>query len=176
MSTSSPDLLRVALIGCGGFSKTSVQSALAATGLYRIATCFDVDLPAMKEVAHIHEARACETFEQAIESPDVEAVLLITPNHLHRQQAEAAFAAGKHVYVEKPIANSVADGIAMTRAAENARRAFMVGHVTRRNAAYRLLAQYIKEGRLGMVAAAEAHFSHAGGLRLHAPLIGSGLV
>src|SRR5690554_6680795 len=131
MSSNDDKMVSVALIGCGGFSK-SVQSAMAATGLYQVTTCFDVDRAAMKETAEIFGARPCDTFQQAAQADDVEAVMLITPNHLHREQTELAFAAGKHVYVEKPIANTVAEGIAMTRAARKAGKVFMVGHVTRR--------------------------------------------
>ncbi len=161
----SPEPLRVALIGCGGFSR-NVQTALAATGMYRIVTCYDPDQAAMQQAADAHQAQACESQQQALEPEEVEAALFITPNHLHRLQVEEAFAAGKHVFVEKPIANSVADGIAMTRAAGKHDRLFMVGHVTRRNQSYRLLKQYMDEGRLGTVVSAEAHFSHAGGMRL----------
>jgi len=168
MATSS-DKVKAALIGCGGFSKERPQAALMNTGLYDIVSCYDVARPAAEEAALKLGARPCASLEEALAVDGVEAAILITPNPLHRAQTEAALAAGKHVFVEKPMANTVADGLAMVRAADKARRILMVGHMTRRYRAFRLLHEFLKAGRLGRPLVAEAHFSHLGGRQLSPP-------
>ena len=65
--------------------------------------------------------------EEAICHGDAEAVLIASPNSFHREQAEAAFEAGRHVLCEKPVALSLADSIAIQRAAQRAGRVLQVG-------------------------------------------------
>jgi predicted dehydrogenase len=158
--------VRAALIGCGGFSQTHTQAAIERTGRFQIVSCHDPDREAAEASARRWGARACASFEDALAADGVEAALLLTPNHLHRPQAEAALAAGKHVFVEKPMANTVADAMAMVRAAEAAGKILAVGHQTRRGRAFRLAAEAVRSGRLGRIVGAEAHFSHGGGKTL----------
>jgi predicted dehydrogenase len=75
-------------------------------------------------------------------------------------------AAGKDVFVEKPIANSAADGLAMVRAAQKAGRLLMVGHNTRRRTAIRTAKQWIAEGRIGRLLGCDAQFSGGTGLTM----------
>ena len=163
-----PDKVRVALLGCGGFSEARAQPALAECGLFKVAACYDPARAAALRAAGRWGARLCESAEEAVRADGVEAVAVMGPNDVHREQAEAAFAAGRHVFVEKPIANTAADGIAMVRAAERAGRVLMVGHHTRRLAPFRRVAEALASGRLGRPICAEAQFSHSGGKHLAA--------
>jgi predicted dehydrogenase len=97
---------------------------------------------------------------------DVEASVLVTPNHLHRSQVEAALGAGKDVFVEKPIANMVADGVAMIQKAESDGRVLMVGHNMRFGRAARKAFELIRQGRLGTIVSTEIHFSSDTALHL----------
>ena len=119
-----------------------------------------------EEAAKRFGARFCPDLDDVLKLDKVEAVIMVTPNTVHRRQTEAALAAGKHVFVEKPIANTVADGIAMTRAAEQAGRIMMVGHNTRQRRAAKLALTYIREGRIGKVIGAEVQYCHDGASRL----------
>ena len=99
------------------------------------------------------------SFEALLTRDDLDAVALVTPNHLHRSQAEAAFAAGLDVFVEKPLANTVADGRAMIATAQAAGRILMVGHNMRFGRATRRAQRAIAEGRLGEIVSFDMHFS-----------------
>ncbi|GAB5535900.1 MAG: hypothetical protein Rubg2KO_21490 [Rubricoccaceae bacterium] len=90
---------------------------------------------------------------------ELEAVVLVTPNTVHRAQTEAAFAAGKHVFVEKPIANTVADGLAMMEAGKRAGRTLMVGHNIRFGRAAREAKARIERGDIGEIVSLEIHYS-----------------
>jgi 1,5-anhydro-D-fructose reductase (1,5-anhydro-D-mannitol-forming) len=144
---------RIALIGAGMWAPRLAAAAQRA-GLELVAV-HARSRDARESLAERCGCRAAETFDDAI--ADAEGVLLATPNDVHGEQAAACAAAGRHVFVEKPIADTV-------EAAERMRDAcadvvLMVGHAFRRLGAARATRSVIDEGRLGTVVLAEANFS-----------------
>jgi len=111
---------------------------------------------------------AVDSYEAMLAIEDLDGVILTTPNSAHREGAEAAARAGKHVFVEKPISNTLEDGRAMIAAAEAAGVVLAVGHSYRRHGALRHLHRLIDEGELGRVSLAEGVFSNDNGLALEA--------
>jgi predicted dehydrogenase len=91
-----------------------------------------------------------------LERVDVDAVCICTPSEQHARIALDALAAGKHVFVEKPIATALEEGLRMAAAARGAHLKLMVGHVERFNPAVGKLAELIQEGRIGRVFRAHA--------------------
>jgi UDP-N-acetylglucosamine 3-dehydrogenase len=91
-----------------------------------------------------------------LERADVDAVCICTPSEQHARIALDALAAGKHVFVEKPIATALEDGLRMAAAARVANLKLMVGHIERFNPAVGKLAELIREGRIGRVFRAHA--------------------
>ena len=83
--------------------------------------------------------------------PDVEAVIVATPNYLHKEPVLAAARHGKNVFCEKPIALSYADCDEMVRACENAGVVFMAGHVMKFFNGVRHAKKLINEGKIGKV-------------------------
>lgn len=136
-----------------------IQHSIEQADAVEMVAVYDVDTDAMRRAADRFACDAANSYEAILERGDLEAVVLATPNHLHRPQAEAAFEAGCDVLVEKPIANTVADGQAMHDAAERAGRILMVGHNMRRNRAPRKTRRLLDEERLGDIVSVEAHFS-----------------
>jgi len=96
-------------------------------------------------------ARICEGLEDALAAPDVDAVVLATPASLHAEHAIAALRAGKQVFVEKPLALSVADCDRVIAEAESSGRVLMVGHTFLYSESVRYLRQLIQEGELGQI-------------------------
>lgn len=93
-------------------------------------------------------------WKELIRRPDVDIVDICTPGDTHAEIAIAALAAGKHVLCEKPLANSVAEAVAMTAAAERARAGgvrSMVGFNYRRVPAVALARELVADGRLGTI-------------------------
>ena len=89
--------------------------------------------------------------QRAIADPAVEAVFITVPDVLHRSMAVAAFAAGKHVFLEKPLATTLADALAITDAWRAAGRVLQLGYVLREAPFYRAARTVIAEGRLGRI-------------------------
>ena len=156
--TQAPDPVRVGLVGLGGHGRT-IRDATAAAPNLRAVAVFDIDPAEAALGADVLGCAVAASYEALLSRDDLEAVVLVTPNSLHRPQAEDALARGLDVLVEKPIANTVADGEAMLRAADAAGRVLAVGHNMRFSRSARLAKQLVSEGRLGEVVTVEIHFS-----------------
>jgi len=153
----------VAVIGTGMWGKRML-AAVKRTPSLRLVTCYGRDAKAREVIASEYGCATAETFEQAISWDGVRGVLLITPNYVHAEQARACARVGKHVFVEKPIADTIKDGMAMQSACQSAGVNLFVGHAFRRLGAARKVKQILDEGRLGQVVLAEANFSLPGTL------------
>ncbi|GAA1539828.1 2-hydroxy-4-carboxymuconate semialdehyde hemiacetal dehydrogenase [Microbacterium ginsengiterrae] len=88
--------------------------------------------------------------DAVLERDDVDAVILATPTGLHAAQTQAVIAAGKHVQVEIPLADSLADAEATLAAAEAADRVVMVGHTRRFNPSHQLVHRRIVDGEFAV--------------------------
>jgi len=153
----------VALIGTGMWGKRLGAFAKRAPSL-RLVTCYSRDVKKRQAFATEFECEAAASFDAAITHPDVQGVLLLTPNNVHAQQALACAQQGKHVFVEKPIADTLSDGYKIRDACQEAGVVLLVGHAFRRLGAARKVKQLLDEGRLGTVLLAEANFSLPGRL------------
>lgn len=96
-------------------------------------------------------ARATGDWRSLARDPAVDIVVIATPNHLHREMALAAIAAGKHVHCEKPLALTAAEAGEMTAAAEAAGVRTVVGYTYLGNPAVMHAKQLIAEGLIGDV-------------------------
>ena len=88
---------------------------------------------------------------RAIGDPTVDAIFVTVPDALHRPMAVAAFAAGKHVFVEKPLATTLADALAIIGAWQAADRVLQLGYVLREAPFYRAARRVVADGRLGRI-------------------------
>lgn len=95
--------------------------------------------------------RAADDWQALVADPDVEAIVIASPQGTHRAIAEAAFARGKHVLCEKPLGASLEDARAMTAAAEASGCANMIGFNYIRTPASKYACDLIAEGRIGQV-------------------------
>ena len=157
--------VRIGLVGLGGHGRTIQYAAEAVPGV-EVVSVFDVDPAEAALAAERFGCPAASSYEALLAAPGLGAVALVTPNRLHRAQAEAAFAAGLDVFVEKPIAHTVADGAAVVAAAEAVGRVLMVGHNMRYAASALEAARRLDAGEIGTVVAVEVHFSSDAGQRL----------
>ena len=87
---------------------------------------------------------------------NVDAVFIMTPEHLHHDMTIAALQAGKHVYVEKPLAHTIEQGFEMVHAAEQAGKVVQVGTQNRSSSLYKRAKELIGQGMIG-----EVHFVRA---------------
>jgi predicted dehydrogenase len=116
----------------------------------RLEMLCDVDSTNLRRVQERYPAaRATTSYDDVLADPDVEAVVLATPVGTHKPLAMAALQAGKHVFVEKPLAASSEDGREMVAAAEAAGRTLMPGHTFVYSPAVNVIRDLIIGGELG---------------------------
>lgn len=150
--------LRIGLVGLGGHGRAH-QRAAARVAEVEVTSVYDPDEAEARVASERFGCSAACTFEELLTTEGMEALVLVTPNALHRPQTEAALAAGLDVLVEKPIANTVADGRAMVETAEAAGRILMVGHNIRYGRAAREARARIERGDIGELVSLELHYS-----------------
>ncbi len=147
------------LIGPGGFGQHRLKAA-AGNPMLTIEAIFPTE-------PDFYAGYACyDHLSDFLTHPGLEAVIVSAPNPQHVQLALAAFEAGKHVFIEKPLANSVREGAAILRAARARHLTLAVGHNSRRAAHARAMRRFLDDRTLGRIVLAEGHFSHNGGLTL----------
>lgn len=88
---------------------------------------------------------------EPLADPELDIVVVAIPDHLHRSVAEAAFNAGKHVFLEKPIATTTEDMDAILAAWQRSRRVLQVGYVLRQAPFYAAIKKVVKKGILGTI-------------------------
>ena len=150
----------IAVVGAGMWAPRLAAAAQRA-GLELVAS-YSRDPERRREFAERFGCLAAESFEAAVAHPEVEGVVLATPNDVHAEQAIACAERGRHVLVEKPIADTVEAGERMRRACLDGGVVLMVGHGFRRLGAARRTRELLDEDRLGRVVLAEANFSLPG--------------
>ena len=150
--------LRLGLGGLGGHGR-SIQAAVEKVSDLHVLRVYDPRHEEARAAAERFGCEAASSFEALLETSGLDAVALVTPNGLHCAQAEAAFAAGLDVFVEKPLANTVSDARRMVEAAERARRLLMVGHNVRYGRAARKAKAFLDSGAIGEVVSAEIHYA-----------------
>ena len=111
--------LRIALLGCGDIATSNAEGIRVAPNVELVA-CFDPVRALAEDIALGYGAAVAPTSEALLERDDVDAVLLAVPHHLHGPLGAEAAAAGKHVIVEKPLANNLATAVELMHAVAGA--------------------------------------------------------
>ncbi|MGE3992104.1 Gfo/Idh/MocA family protein [Pseudorhodoplanes sp.] len=144
--------LSLAIIGCGRIAQTAHARALAdLSNRVRLTATADIELDAAKRVAQPWGADAYSDYRRVLDRPDVDAVIVSTPEFMHHEQVVAAAAAGKHVLCEKPMANSLREADAMIAACERANVRLLVGHSRRFTRRYLEVERVLRSGEIGDV-------------------------
>jgi len=157
--------VKVGIVGVGWWSDVLAE-VIQKSDKLELRACFTRSRDKALAFAAKFGCEATISYEAMLALDDLDGVILTTPNSAHRLGAEMAAQAGKHVFTEKPISNTLEDGRAMIAACEAAGVVLAVGHSYRRHGALRHLRQMIDEGELGRVSLAEGVFSNDNGLRL----------
>ena len=142
--------LKIGIAGAGGIAQRNAREA-AASGAAKVVGVFDVNHRAARDMAQALKVPFFASYEELLGSPDVEAVLLSTPHHLHRPMTIDAATHGKHVMVEKPVANNLEEAEQMHRACRDAGVKLTVNYSFRYLAKIRKAKQLIDAGALGDV-------------------------
>ena len=153
-------MLNTAIVGLGWWGKTLVDSAQKFGAPIRFVRGVTLEPDSVRDFAAEHRLRIGTSYEEVLADPEVQAVILATPHSRHRAQVEAAAAAGKHIYCEKPFALSKADAQASLAAVRRAGVTIGVGHHFRLMPSMRVLDELAKSGAFGAIMHVEGNYSH----------------
>src|SRR3954463_3667981 len=135
------DTLNVGLIGCGAEGKILTTAALNIPNLRFKAVC-DIWPYAVTPMSRLlqkynHDAKPFEDYKEMLSSvPELDAVIIATPDFMHAEHTNAALRAGKHVYCEKLMSNTVQGARSMVQTARETKKLLQIGHQRRSNPRY----------------------------------------
>ena len=150
--------LRVAVLGIGWWSDV-LADACKRSERFEIVTCFTRSADKRAAFAKKYGCAQAESYEAILRDASIEAVINTTPNNAHLETTRQAAAAGKHVFLDKPIANTVAEGLEIARICEQAGVVLALGYQRRREGHFRWIRKEIEAGRFGRLVQAEGNIS-----------------
>ncbi|MEG3658246.1 Gfo/Idh/MocA family oxidoreductase [Arenibacter palladensis] len=158
---SPNDKIGVGLIGCNGMGFSDLSSMLKMSEIQVVALC-DVDDSVLKkraadlEKAGIKKPKLYKDYRELLEDKDVDVVIIGTPDHWHCLQLSDAVKAGKDVYCEKPLANSIEECNLMLNSVQASDRMVQIGQWQRSQPHFVDAIDFVHSGKLGEIRLAKA--------------------
>ncbi len=148
-TSSSEDLLKVGIIGPGQQGRNLMSQAVKVPGLKFTAVC-DIFEPNLQKGLGIagEQAKPFEDYRELLEKADIDAVIIGTPLYLHHEMTIAALDAGKHVFCEKMMSYSMAQGQDMVRKTRETGLVLQIGHQRRYNPTYLHALNLVKKDKV----------------------------
>lgn len=145
------DKVKIAVIGLGWFGEKHCEalSGIPHAELHALCTRNESRLKALAGTFGVR--KTCTDYVKLLADPEVDAVSVVTMWDQHVAPTLAALSAGKHVFLEKPMASTAADCDQIVQAAQATSKHFMVGHICRFNPRYAAAKAAIAEGRIGQI-------------------------
>ena len=147
--------VRFGFVGLGWWGDQLAQ-ATQRSGIGQVAACFARSAEARESFAAAHSCETVDDFDDLLARDDIDGLVLATPHSTHLPMISAAAQAGKHVFVEKPLAVSYADAAESVAVARAAGIVLQVGHHRRKVAATRALRERVDSGAFGLIHLLEA--------------------
>jgi predicted dehydrogenase len=142
-----------------GWWSDVLADAVTRSDKLQIVSCFTRSEDKRRAFAAKFGCEAAPSYEAMLADDRIEAIVNTTPNNVHLETTRAAAEAGKHVFLDKPIANTVADAQALTAACRRAGVVLALGYQRRREAHFRWIRQHIDSGEFGRLVNAESNIS-----------------
>jgi len=157
--------LRAALLGTGAWAGVLVRAAAQSPAI-DIACCWSRTPERVRAFAAANGIEPRADIQSILDDRRIEAVIIALPNDQHRPYATLAARHGKHLFIEKPIAHLLEDGLAIAALEALHGVRIVVGHCARLLAGNRRLRVAVERGELGRISSIEASFCNDRGLRL----------
>jgi len=159
---------KVGIVGTGGRIVGVVKKVMKENPDIEVEAIYDVSNEAARHclVRMGRDIRLCNSYEELLAIPDISWIFIGSWNAAHREHAEKAFAAGKHVFLEKPIATTVKDCFAVFKAWRKSGLQLSVGFTLRYSPHYRKIQELVAAGEIGDIISMEFNetleFNHGG--------------
>jgi len=157
------DRVRVAIIGTGGRARGLMNQLKPIAGVEIVGVC-DVFEQRLLQAAEIAGPAAFKTpeYRRVLDNKEIDAVLIGAPDHWHKKMTLDAVAAGKDVYVEKPVSHTIEEGAEMVRVIEASKQVVQTGTQQRSWPHYLQGKELIQSGKLGQITFVQSYwYQHA---------------
>jgi len=156
---SPNDRIQIALIGCGGQGQDDAKASVSTnlTKLVAACDCYDGRLQHMKEL-YGRDTFTTKNYEEILARPDIDAVLIGTPDHWHQKVTIDALNAGKDVYCEKPMVQHIDQGLAVVDAKRRTNRILQIGSQRVSSVIYQKARDLFRSGAIGKLNLVEAWY------------------
>jgi predicted dehydrogenase len=155
------DRIRFAVIGCGGMGTGHLGSLVKRSEAdnIQVVAVSDVYQRRLTRAIGICKGSGTLDYRRVLEKPDIDAVLIATPDHWHAKISIDAMESGKHVYVEKPMTHTVEQALVLREAVKRTGRVLQVGPNGTANDSYWVAREAIQAGRIGKVTWAQGSYN-----------------
>lgn len=155
------DRLRIGVIGCGGQATSHMRGLvnMRDSDNFDIAAVCDVYDRNLERAAALTGARTYKDYRAVLDNKDIDYVLIATPEHWHFQMTMDAAAAGKHIYCEKPMTQTVEQSKKVVARIQHSGLKMQVGVQGMSDDSYETANRYVREGALGKVVIAQIDYS-----------------
>lgn len=145
-------MIKIGQVGVGAWGQNLLRSFLSLDECW-LKVCCDQNIEVLKNLKQRYkrEITTTQDFNDLLQDPQLDAIVIAAPAVLHFQLAEQALQAGKHVFVEKPLCLNVQDGQNLLEAAQKNKKILMVGHLLLHHPAVKKLKKIIDNGELGNI-------------------------
>ena len=154
-------MVKIAVVGCGMWGRNIIRNA-AFLGI--LAGVCDLDQSRAAEFAKDFDTSALD-FNALLEDSTIDGIMIATSAASHEALATKALNAGKHVYIEKPLAMTLTEATRISQAAKSADRQVMVGHLIRYHSAFTELQKQVENGAIGQLRHIQANRLAMGRIR-----------
>lgn len=157
---SANDQIQIALIGAGGMGTADTNTAITVPGIKLLAVCdlYDGRLASAK-TKWGNDLALTKDYREILNRKDIDAVIIATPDHWHKDISVAAMNAGKSVYCEKPMVHDITEGPAVIAAQNKNKVVMQVGSQGMSSLGNEKGKQLLKDGAIGQLNYAEAFYA-----------------
>jgi predicted dehydrogenase len=152
-------MIRIGIIGLGWWGK-QIVACLAESPRFKVVAGCDIDGAMATPFATAQKIDLVDDYGTLLKRPDIDAIAVVTPHLLHEEMAIAAFAVGKQVFCEKPLALTTASAERILEACAKAGGVLGIGHERRYETAMEEMRRLYESGALGRILLMDANVSH----------------
>ena len=162
--------VKCAVVGVGAWGRDIVKSLARLPNAPIVALCDTYPNFLKRGAQDAPKAEAVGDYQKVLENKEVQAVVVATPTHQHKEIVLAALQAGKHVYCEAPLAQTIEDAKAIALAAQAARKqTFQCGLLLRSSPIHTHVVEFIRTGAIGKPVLVRSQYHKKTGWRTSAP-------
>ena len=153
--------IRIGVIGAGGMATNHMETLVKMRDAdnFEIVNVCDIYQKRLDAAAQLTGGAPLKDYRRVLDNKDIDYVLIATPEHWHYQMASDALEAGKHVYVEKPMTQNIAQALKLNAKVKATGRKLQVGVQGMSDESYAVAYEHVKAGELGNVVLAQIDYS-----------------